>query len=62
MLVKGCKLKQMWDLHQFGLRETLKGYLPLCLNAIQNDNLCMFTRNGTVKIFWVMTQMWQILV
>lgn len=50
MLVKGCKLKQMWDLHQFGLRETLKDCLPLRLKAIQNDYWCMFTLNGKVKI------------
>lgn len=59
MLVKGCTLKQMWDLYQFGLRETLKGSLPLCLKAIQNDCLCMFTLNWKVRIFWVMTQMWK---
>lgn len=60
-LVKGCKLKQMWDLPQFGLRETLKSCLHIFLKAIQNDCLCIFTLNGKVRILWVMTQIWKTL-
>lgn len=59
-LVKGCKLKQMWDLPQFGLRETLKSCLHIFFKAIQSDCLCIFTLNGKVRILWVMTQIWKI--
>lgn len=61
-LVKGCKLKQICDLPQFGLRETLKSCLHMFLKALQNDCLRIFTLNAKVRILWVMTQTWKILL
>lgn len=44
----------------FDLRETLKSCFYVFCKASQNDNFCLFTLNGKVRVLWSAIQIWKI--